>query len=507
MTCDNVIVVEGADYNYEYKDGSRSMGLSNCSLTVPRGARVALIGANGCGKSTLLGVIAGMHKFTAGRVTVLGRDAFSDCDLQRHVARIGAAWPDNANWCDTVRQTAASYPGVDWQRFLSLCRLLHVDPEWRVDHCSSGTKRKIQVLLGLLYPKEILCLDEFSSDLDVAEREHILQFLTQSSISNAVTILYATHIFDNLSGWPTHVAHMANGRVVAMMEAQSLQASLQSLAHRWILSDSPRQQLNDLKFEYPTVPQEEGPAAIEVDRLTCRVGRADQGKFSTAVTVLENTALRIPRGSRCLLVGTNGSGKSSLLRVLAGKHFVPPGTARVHQRDAYHDTRLSDTVGHSLDWWKETDWDLAVSDVVEGVPLDERGQELLRILDVNPAWRMNRVSSGQRKRIRLFVNLLRLKPVLLLDEVTADLDVVQREAFLTFLYRESAARGVTVVYATHIFEGLDGWPTEIVFLNAATKNLDHIHRMQTGQNVLQEVERVLVPLKAAEWAALGIPDQ
>eukprot|EP00667_Euglena_gracilis_P006435 EG_transcript_6491 len=503
MTCDAVIAVQRAFYHYEYKDGSKSVGLHDCSVVIERGARVVMMGANGSGKSTLLGAIAGMHKCSAGKVTVLGSDAFSDCSLQQRVARIGQAWPDNANWCETVRQTAATYPGVDWDRFAALCRLLHVNPEWRVDHCSSGMKRKIQVLLGLIYPKEILCLDEFSADLDVVEREHILNYLKEASETHQVTVLYATHIFDNLADWPTHLLHMAQGRVVEVVPLAAAKGSLQSVAYHWILADSPAQRRSHTEFRYPAAPLA-GPIAIATHNLFCRVGKANQGKFSTAVTVLDKTSLQVPQGARCLLVGTNGSGKSSLLRVLAGRHYTAEGMATVHGRDAYHDTRLCDTVGHSLDWWQATEWDLSVADVVDNCELDERGEELLKILEVDLRWRMNRVSSGQRKRIQLLINLLRFKAVLMLDEVTADLDVVQREEFLKFLHRESAIRGATIVYTTHIFEGLDGWPTEIIFLNSQTRNVDHVHYMKEGECVLQVVEEVLFGLKTAEWEALGI---
>ena len=152
------IDVQNAKYDYEYKDGSRTPALRDCTLQIRHGDRVVLMGANGSGKSTLLGAIAGMHKVIDGKVTVLGSDAFTDTNLQQRVARIGQAWPDNANWCETVRQTAATYPRLDWDRFESLCKLLHVNPDWRVDHCSCGMKRKIQVLLGLIYPKEVCAL-------------------------------------------------------------------------------------------------------------------------------------------------------------------------------------------------------------------------------------------------------------------------------------------------------------------------------------------------------------
>jgi CCR4-NOT complex subunit CAF16 len=52
--------------------------------------------------------------------------------------------------------------------------------------------------------------------------------------------------------------------------------------------------------------------------------------------------------------------------------------------------------------------------------------------------------------------------VLLLDEITVDLDVLARADLLTFLVSECEERGATIIYATHIFDGLDKWATHIV---------------------------------------------
>jgi len=52
--------------------------------------------------------------------------------------------------------------------------------------------------------------------------------------------------------------------------------------------------------------------------------------------------------------------------------------------------------------------------------------------------------------------------VLLLDEITVDLDVLARSNLLTYLKKECDGRGATIIYATHIFDGLDDWPTHVV---------------------------------------------
>jgi len=67
--------------------------------------------------------------------------------------------------------------------------------------------------------------------------------------------------------------------------------------------------------------------------------------------------------------------------------------------------------------------------------------------------------------VQLAMGLVRPWRVLLLDEITVDLDLLSRSRFLGWLRRESEQRGGTVVYATHILDGLAGWPTHLVHLS------------------------------------------
>ena len=78
---------------------------------------------------------------------------------------------------------------------------------------------------------------------------------------------------------------------------------------------------------------------------------------------------------------------------------------------------------------------------------------------------MHAVSDGERRRVQLAMGLLRPWTVLLLDEITVDLDVLSRANFLAFLKRETEARECTIVYATHILDNLAGWPTHLVHLH------------------------------------------
>merc|ERR1719326_2613286 len=93
-----------------------------------------------------------------------------------------------------------------------------------------------------------------------------------------------------------------------------------------------------------------------------------------------------------------------------------------------------------------------------------RKNRLVTLLDMDMSWRLHQVSDGQRRRAQLLLKLLRPSDLLLMDEVTTDLDVVSRQALLQFLREECDERGATVVYSTHILDGLDDWPSHVLHL-------------------------------------------
>jgi CCR4-NOT complex subunit CAF16 len=188
--------------------------------------------------------------------------------------------------------------------------------------------------------------------------------------------------------------------------------------------------------------------------------------------------------SRTLLIGANGAGKSSLLRILAGRHFHSPSKCLILGRPAFHDTTLGRIVAHLGERWgytmsgssccsvnvcagaREALGDRSVQELLDALenPDLPRIETLLDVLAVDKTWRIHRLSDGQRRRVQLVIGLARKSELLLLDEVTTDLDVVARQDLLNFLKEESEQRGVTLIYATHIFDGLEHWATDVVYL-------------------------------------------
>jgi CCR4-NOT complex subunit CAF16 len=201
------------------------------------------------------------------------------------------------------------------------------------------------------------------------------------------------------------------------------------------------------------------PPAIEVRDLSFTYPDA-------GAPVLHALSFALPVGSRCLLLGANGAGKSTLLRLIAGRHMLGPDVVRVLGRPAFHDAGLAAEVAF-LGGPFPFAADISVRDVLAARPgVDPaRRAAVLAMLDVDPGWRMHQVSDGQRRRVQLLLDLERTLRIILLDEVTAELDVLARADLLRFLRDESRGRGVTIVYASHVLDGLEDFATDVAFLS------------------------------------------
>lgn len=196
--------------------------------------------------------------------------------------------------------------------------------------------------------------------------------------------------------------------------------------------------------------------------------------------VFDGVSLEIPMYSRALLLGANGSGKSTLLRILSGKHLVKKGDLKILGRDPFSggDGGLVHYVGGNF----PLEFDVSVEDLLQSFG-DVSGaykKELLDLLGIRPTWRMHAVSSGQRRRVDLLLSLLRPPKLFLLDEVTSELDILMRQELLAWLKTRCQEKKMTVVFATHILDGLEKWADQLVFLSPTPKSETLFHVRYSG---------------------------
>lgn len=270
----------------------------------------------------------------------------------------------------------------------------------------------------------------------------------------------------------------------------------------------PTIEINGLRFTYPGIDGHPPPGSKPL---------------------IDEFSLTLNSGDRCLLVGSNGAGKTTILKILGGKHMVEPQMVRVLGRSAFHDTALTSS-GHLSylggEWRREVAFagfevpiqmDVSAEKMIFGVAgIDpQRRAELIKVLDVDLSWRMHKVSDGQRRRVQICMGLLRPFKVLLLDEITVDLDVLARADLLKFLRKECEERGATIIYATHIFDGLEEWPSHILYVAhgklqlalpmAKIKETSDLSLMRTVESWLRK-ERDEERKRRQERKAGGLPE-
>jgi CCR4-NOT complex subunit CAF16 len=147
-------------------------------------------------------------------ISIAGIDPFKD-GLEG-VTYLGLEWVLNpiVRTDMGVVELLASVGGNHYQdRRDELVHILDIDLKWRMHAVSDGERRRVQLAMGLLRPWTVLLLDEITVDLDLLSRSNFLGFLKKETESRACTIVYATHILDNLAEWPSHLVHMSLGRV------------------------------------------------------------------------------------------------------------------------------------------------------------------------------------------------------------------------------------------------------------------------------------------------------
>jgi len=202
--------------------------------------------------------------------------------------------------------------------------------------------------------------------------------------------------------------------------------------------------------------------AIEIDGLAVRYGRT---------TVLEDVRLSVARGSVHALLGRNGSGKSSLLRVLLGHRPAAAGRVQLLGEDPWRRrsalmqrvgvvpeepdappemtaTQLSAFCGRVYRRW-------------DAAAVAER----IRRFEVPPDRAIGSLSKGQKGAVMLALALGHGPELLVLDDPTLGLDVVARDAVFGEVIGELADRGTTVFVTSHDLRAIEGIADRVAILH------------------------------------------
>jgi cobalt/nickel transport system ATP-binding protein len=222
--------IEIENFTYKYPDGTAA--LSDISLNVEHGQKLALIGPNGAGKSTLLLVMAGFAKGT-GKVFVDGLEV-NDKNLKKIRTRLGCCMenPDDQLFMPTLFDDVAFGPlnmglspgqvkerVADELRTVGLTGMADKAPH----HLSAGQKRAAAVATILAMSPKIITLDEPDGSLDPRNRNNLMKLLrslTQTLIIATCNMNFAASIADR-------AVLLDNGRIIADGEAKEIMSDFE----------------------------------------------------------------------------------------------------------------------------------------------------------------------------------------------------------------------------------------------------------------------------------------
>ncbi len=177
-------------------------------------------------------------------------------------------------------------------------------------------------------------------------------------------------------------------------------------------------------------------------------------------TALEQMSASIEKGSVYGLVGTNGSGKSTFLRLLAGVYYPDEGAITIEGQPVFENSRLKDRiffVADDLFFFPQSTMNQMADFYASlyGGWSWERYKKLCSIFPIDPKHRINTFSKGMQRQAALVLGLSVQADYLLLDEAFDGLDPVMRGAVRRLLADDVAKRQATVIITSHNLRELE----------------------------------------------------
>jgi ATP-binding cassette subfamily F protein uup len=474
---------------------SKAFGLktlfSGLTFGISRGDKTALIAKNGTGKSTLLRILAKQEPQDSGilsirnglRIGYLEQDPALDASKtiaefistgESEMVRIVMEYElaverQSEDFNDTTHAAfekafAAMDAANAWdyeqrmQQILGKLDIHHLDQP--ISTLSGGERKRVALAFVLLERPDLLILDEPTNHLDVT----MIEWLESYLMKEMVTLLMVTHDRYFLDRVCDHILEIYNGNLyhhdgnygdylVARAEREQILAVDAHKADRLLKKEmewmrkSPRARTTKSKSRidaFYRLQDKVGSATSDIDlQLDMKITRlggqvlevANLHKSFGDKRILNGFSYSFKRGERIGVIGANGAGKSTFLKILTGEEPVDSGTI---------ETGSTVQFGH----YKQQGLDLpsdkraidVLKDVAEVIELSDgsrisAGQflERFRFNSETQYTPIGKLSGGEKRRLGLMMALLRHPNFLILDEPTNDLDLETLQVLEEFL--------------------------------------------------------------------------
>ncbi len=504
-------ILEIKDLTFIYP-GAEAPTLNHVELKIEKGDFIAIVGNNGCGKSTLCKVMNGLipHFITGefdGTVLADGIDT-KTVEIGDLAKTVGYVYQDFEN--QIVRPTVlddASYACMNYampdylekgRQALKDCGLEGKDEEY-IWQLSGGQTHLLALAGAVSLEPEILILDEPIAQLDPRHADLIYGILKDLNERLGKTIIVIEHHTEYIADYCKHVVLLKEGHVEWMLptkealdRVEDLQASnifppqvtlaayslkqQGKLPQEWILPstiDAGKDAFQKLSFMHPEIKEnksqgEEVSVSFQDISVSYRSVKGEPKK------IYEHMNLELHKGEKIALIGSNGAGKSTMMKLMTG--LIRPNEGQIFLKDMpAHETKPEQLSKHVSMVYQNPE-DMFIKDSIEAdiayamqVRDVENWQEktaalLERFRLTELKERDGRLlSGGQMRRASLAIGVALRPEILLLDEPTANLDIATRKEIMrTLKVMEDVTD--TVMIATHDMQLVSEWAERIIVL-------------------------------------------
>ena len=418
--------------------------LNDVAFSINENEKIGVIGINGMGKSTLLKVTAGIEPYDEGKISMGNQVKIcylpQTPEFEEGTTVLRAAIADNVNELNqwTIEADARSM----------LNQLGFYDYDEKVEHMSGGQKKRIALVNALLTPADILILDEPTNHLDNAMSEWLEEYL----IGFRGAILMVTHDRYFLDRVATRIVEVDQGKLYSYpgnySEFVKLKAERQDMA---LATERKRKSLLRTELEWlgrgararstkqkahidrikamQEIKDIQEEKKVVLDSVASRMGNKtieleNISKSYGDRKLISDYSYIFLKNDRIGIIGPNGCGKTTLLKIINGIVRPDSGTIEIGQtiRIGYfsQENEYMDASMKVIDYVKEVGEYVTTSD-----GKITASQMLERFLfDGAMQWsKIEKLSGGEKRRLYLMRVLMSAPNVLILDEPTNDLDI------------------------------------------------------------------------------------